>query len=121
MIEVEVTPGFEGFRSVARTLLGRELAPGHVAWRERFAAQGSLPLAAQPVAGAPATVRVPARFVALAEEASCLRTPAPWTVLYRVLWRLTHGEAHLLDVASDPDVRALDGFVRAVRRDEHRL
>jgi uracil-DNA glycosylase len=45
-----------------------------------------------------------------------------WSVLYRVLWRLTHGgERHLLAVATDRDVRQLQQWGKAVGRDIHKM
>jgi hypothetical protein len=40
---------------------------------------------------------------------------------YRVLWRLTAGEPHLLEVVTDPDVHALGAMERAVRRASHKM
>ena len=42
-------------------------------------------------------------------------------LLYRVLWRITHGEHDLLDDAVDPDVRQLVLRSAHVRRDEHKM
>ncbi len=45
-----------------------------------------------------------------------------WGVLYRVLWRLTHGgERHLLAVATDRDVRQLQQWWKAIDRDIHKM
>ena len=40
--------------------------------------------------------------------------------LYRLLWRLRHGEPGLLDLAADPDVAMLRRWERAVRREAHK-
>ena len=42
-------------------------------------------------------------------------------MLYRVLWRLTASEPHLLEVVTDPDVHALGTMERAVRRASHKM
>jgi DNA polymerase len=42
-------------------------------------------------------------------------------VLYRVAWRLTHGESQLLNVIGDPDIYALSRWERQVRRDIHKM
>jgi uracil-DNA glycosylase len=65
--------------------------------------------------------RVPRRFMELGEAASCHSDPARWTLLYRLLWRLTHGEPHLLDVVIDPDVRRLMKMEKGVRRASHKM
>ena len=44
-----------------------------------------------------------------------------WDLLYRVLWRLTHGERHLLEIFVDADVHPLHVMAKAVRREGHKL
>ena len=68
-----------------------------------------------------ARYRVPREFPALAERVACHRDPRRWGLLYRVLWRLTHGEPRLLEVATDADVHALAQRDKAVRRDVHKM
>jgi DNA polymerase len=41
--------------------------------------------------------------------------------MYRLLWRVTHGEKNLLDIVVDDDVHNLLMMVRAVRRDRHKM
>jgi DNA polymerase len=41
--------------------------------------------------------------------------------MYRLLWRATHGERALLDLAADDDVRALALRVKAVHRECHKM
>jgi DNA polymerase len=57
----------------------------------------------------------------LARTVACHRDPARWALLYRALWRLTHGEPHLFAVTVDPDVIALGEKAKAVRRDIHKM
>ena len=66
-------------------------------------------------------MRVPRDFLLLASAVSCHRDPGRWNDLYRVLWRLTHGEPNLLEVATDPDVHRLCTMQRAVRRAAHKM
>jgi len=67
-------------------------------------------------------LRVPREFLALAERAACHRDPERWALLYRVLWRLTHGgEPRLMAVIVDDDVHRMLGMEKAVRRDVHKL
>lgn len=70
---------------------------------------------------APITTRVPRAFMTLAAAVACHRDASRWEDLYRVLWRLTHGEPALLDVATDPDVHRLHLMERAVRRAAHKM
>jgi DNA polymerase len=64
---------------------------------------------------------VPRAFVGLSETVACHRSTRKWDGLYRVLWRLTHEEPHLLELESDEEVRALRDMAAQVRRDEHKM
>ena len=66
-------------------------------------------------------MRVSREFLRLAAAVSCHRDPRRWDDLYRVLWRLTHGEPSLLEVATDPDVHRVSTMHRAVRRAAHKM
>ena len=122
--------GFPGWRAAARAALAEQIPPSRAVWRAGPAAQGSLlgvmgatsDAATVAGRGAPAaTPPVPRGFLALAADVACCRAPAPWDALYRVLWRLTHGERALLEVYVDPDVHALHQMAKAVRREGHKL
>lgn len=65
--------------------------------------------------------RVPRGFLALAEAAAHHRAPERWGLLYRVLYRITHGEPDLLENAIDDDVHALGVLAKEVRRDAHKM
>ena len=48
------------------------------------------------------------KFVDISDVASaCHRDAKRWSLLYRVLWRLTHGEPTFFEIAVDPDVNEL--------------
>ncbi|CAA9271220.1 MAG: Domain often clustered or fused with uracil-DNA glycosylase / Uracil-DNA glycosylase, putative family 6 [uncultured Acetobacteraceae bacterium] len=64
---------------------------------------------------------VPRAFVRLSETAIRHRDPERFALLYRALWRLTHGEPALMRVATDPDVVRLEAMAKAVRRDAHKM
>ncbi|MGZ8458576.1 MAG: TIGR03915 family putative DNA repair protein, partial [Gemmatirosa sp.] len=130
MREVVIDGSAAGWRAAARALLADAVPPGRVAWRIAGDAQGALALAAPapvaPVAPGPSTdvsttSRVPRRFLALADRVACHRDATRWHRLYRVLWRLTHGEPHLLEVRTDPDVRPLAEMAKAIDREVHKL
>jgi DNA polymerase len=65
--------------------------------------------------------RVPPMFLASARTVSLHREPARWSLLYRLLWRLSHGEPHLLKITVDDDVNQLINMEKQVRRDIHKM
>ena len=42
-------------------------------------------------------------------------------MLYRLLWRLTHGEPQLLEISVDPDVAQAHDIEKSVRHDIHKM
>ncbi len=44
-----------------------------------------------------------------------------WATLYRLLWRLTHGEPKLLEIAVDEDVSLTFQLQKSVRQDIHKM
>lgn len=114
-----IAPTFASWRDEARRQLARGAAPESIVWVDGAQeALFDLPEAACPHAH---VSKVPAEFIALAELAAHHRAPDRWSRLYRVLWRLTHGEPDLLLRPADPDLVTLRGMVQAVRRDEHKM
>lgn len=115
----------EGFRAAARELLAAGLPPAEVLWSVQGAGDPlALPGLLDPAAAErrPATgAAVPRAFLRLAEAAVCHRAPDALGLLYRVVYRLTHGEPRLLEVAVDEDVHRLGRLAQAVRRDEHKM
>ena len=107
---------FEDWRREARRLVAAEVPPEAVVW-----SGGPSLLAASPVESSSATFTVPGRFVEAADAAACFRDDGRWGLLYRLLWRLTHGEPRLLDVVVDDDVHRLLSMEKAVRRDSHKM
>lgn len=142
-IEVDT---FEQWRETARDLLRSEMTPQDIVWTESqpgpslFAAARSEERRSNPTERSEAraargeesrrsstetfrrsfVTRVPTQFLKLARTVACHRDAARWELLYRVLWRLTHGERHLLEIASDDDVRRLEMMQKAVSRDAHK-
>jgi len=142
---------FAGWRDAARALALDGVDPGDVVWQveggevvdDLFAARGAdgpppltPPHKGEGVADVPESLsplwggggagsetpnlRVPRRFLDLAEAVICHSNPARFGFLYRMLWRLQR-DPHLLDVATDADVRKLEEMEKAVRRDIHKM
>ena len=117
---IDAPADFEGWRRLARAALRAELPPDGVAWRDASSAphlqvSGVLPGENR------ATIRVPPRFVDLARRVICHRSSERFCLLYRLLWRITHGERALLDLCVDPDVRRAIQMAKVVRRDVHKM
>ncbi len=67
-----------------------------------------------------AVQRVPPQFLELARRVACHLDADRFDLLYRALWRLTHGESHLLEIATDDDVYRLTAMEKQVRRAAHK-
>jgi probable DNA metabolism protein len=66
-------------------------------------------------------LRVPRSFLKIARSVVHFRAASAGDVLYRVLYRITHGEPDLLELTVDENVHALFRMEKAVRRDEHKM
>lgn len=67
------------------------------------------------------TLLIPRTFIALAEKVACHRSGEQWSLLYSALWRLTHGEPYLLQLATDPVIHKLQIMQKNVGRDAHKM
>lgn len=124
---VEVDLGYAAFRDAARRLLIRDTPPAAVRLLEQDPSQLSLqqhrPRDGEPTPPpAPSVpIIVPREFVRRARRVVCHRDPDRLDLLYRVLWRVTHGERNFLREADHPDVRRFGLMDTAVLRDLHEL
>lgn len=120
MRTVSIPPRFEAWRDTARQLLVARLPPEQLLWSERTddSLFGELEI---PATREPAP-RVSKAFLDRARSVACHRDQRRWALLYRLLWRLTHGgEPHLLGLATDPELRQVQRWAKAVGRDIHKL
>ena len=116
------------WRDAARALLADDVAPERVIWQvgengadasaDLFAGLADAPRAGSAHRSAP---RVPRAFPDLVADVVCHTDERRFALLYRALWRLTHGEPRLLGHRSDADVHALEGWAKTVRRDRHKM
>ena len=125
MVRAVIERSYEDWHRQARALLAGDVPPAEVLWSERGAEQPPLDDLASPQtpAGPGRTPRfsVPRQFVDLARGAAHHQSPGRWSILYRVLYRIVHGERTLLADELDPDARALQSLVKAVRHDAERM
>ncbi len=116
--------GYDDWRRQARSLLARDVPPAAVNWVDPRMPQPALAElsidAAATTAGA-ASRTVPGKFLERARSASYHRDPRRWAILYRLAYRLTHGERALLANDLDPDVIALQTMSKQVARDIHKM
>ncbi|MEC5399095.1 UdgX family uracil-DNA binding protein [Uliginosibacterium sp. H1] len=118
---------FAAWRDAARQFLAASVAPHDIDWLDaRDAGQGLFGGSAQtpetlssPAARAGHMVVSPA-LLELLRLASCHDAHDRWALLYRVLWRWTHGEREAA-LAADADGARLHQMVKAVRREIHHL
>lgn len=112
---------FDEWRIEARRLLAEEVEPADVS----FASTPDQPLlfAGEQQEASPktTTLNVPKPFLDLARNVACHRRANRWGLLYRTLWRLTHGERSVLQITTDDDVHELYQMQKAVTRDVHKM
>ena len=117
---------YEGWRTAARRLAEAHVRPAEVVWRADRDAPDLFvqePEASELPEGSvepPRVLRVPRRFVDLAELVVCHKEPERFAFLYRVLDRL-QDEPKLLDITTDDDVFRIEHMAKSVRRDRHKM
>ncbi len=121
MIHAPLDETFESWRLFARECLVREIPPEDIFWCSKHELP---PLFAESLSGAPLrnVPRISPNFLALAKTICAHTSPERWSILYRLLWRLTlGGEKNLLEVATDPDVRCAKMLAKAVGHEIHKM
>jgi DNA polymerase len=104
---VRIAPTFEDWRRTARRLLRAGVPPADVEWVDTSGASEE-PVPAPPAAGGEeAVVRIPRRFLELAQRVAGHPSAARWTLLYGLLWRLVHEDHELLAREADGQVARL--------------
>src|SRR5688500_11255080 len=107
MMQVQIQPNFDDWRGVARRLLTANIPPDEAMFVESGLGNQLLPNLVPPLEASTSSSpvpRVPREFLEVAQTVACHTDSRNWDILYRVLWRLTHGEPHLLKIAIDDDV-----------------
>ena len=107
----------DGFRAAVRSLIASGTPPSGVTWEvDRqtglFGEDG--------IAGAP-PVSLPKPLGELIRLVVPHRDPERYGLLYGAIWRISHGERALLDVASDPTIHRLNLLAKTIRRDIHKM
>ncbi|MCP5544156.1 MAG: UdgX family uracil-DNA binding protein [Akkermansiaceae bacterium] len=122
MRSIDPGPDFASWRGTARRLLAEGLKPEEILW-ERESGLFSETGTPSPDHQVPRSseLTVPKSFLDLARNVACHRDDSRWALLYQILWRLTHGEPDLLEIASDPDVCRARGMAKNVSREIHKM
>jgi len=125
-VRVDPPWSLEGWRTAARLALRHAVAPDQLDWLQggdgSLLDAPSLPgLDDASVAPAEAPIQVSKAFIELAASCLCHRDPQRMPLLYRMLWRITHGERSLLSNPADADVLRAMALSQAVRRDTHKM
>lgn len=113
---------FETWRVQARQFIFNHISPDQIAWTSPNAVQLTLfdkQALQEPDANFKFTV--PKNFLTLAKKVACHRDIARWYLLYVLLWRITHGEKHVLAVSTDSIMHKLLLMQKAVGRDAHKM
>src|SRR5215210_1718691 len=98
MRRISFPPDFRGWQAAARQLLGEAVEPHLIDWEELNTDQPGLEFSSAEHPQwheAQREFRVPRKYLQLARSVACHRDSQRWALLYRVLWRLTHGEPML--------------------------
>ncbi|HEL4111074.1 TPA: UdgX family uracil-DNA binding protein [Stenotrophomonas maltophilia] len=122
-LRVDPPWSLQAWRDAAREALLRGVAPPQLDWLEGSdtslldaPAVQQAPMLAD--AGAP---NVPRDFLQLAATCLCHHDPQRLALLYRLLWRIVHGERSVLANPTDADVVRATVLAQAVRRDMHKM
>ncbi len=124
MINRSIQSSFESWRDAARVLLQQHVAPEEVIWTDEHSNAGALWFAEDLASAGTIPERafaIPREFIGQAQLAACFRDPERWSLLYRVAFRLTHGEPDLMSIVVDDDITRLRNMAKAVSRDRHKM
>lgn len=118
MIVSEKVHDFDSWRNEARKFLEGEISYELIQWKT----QDELTLFNE-VHDFPkkTDVVIPKSFLQDAYLVSFYRDDSNWSLLYRIAWRLTHGERHLFQIQIDPDVMEFQKRLNSVGRDHHKM
>jgi DNA polymerase len=123
VVNIPEPDDFEFWRDAARSLIRAGISPDRVAWTapgssgDLFGGGAIWNVEAQD-AGIP--VKASKRFVELARNAILHSDPERFALLYALLWRLQRN-GRIMEDKADPDVRRVEDFAKAVRRDSHKM
>lgn len=104
-----------GFRAATRALIAAAVPPDDVLWCTEPSLFETSP------AGTAPPFPLSRAVAELVEKVVCHRDPERYVLLYRLIWRVLHGERALLDLPSDPLVHRLEMMRKAINRELHKM
>lgn len=108
---------FPVWRAAARLAISHGISPDQIDWQGTAGLFGGAPLPDQP---GPQALRVPARFLALAQSVGWHSASDRFALLYQALWRLHRAEGDPVS-HTDPLGRRLHLMAKSVGRDIHKM
>jgi probable DNA metabolism protein len=120
MIALDCDDLFDTWRQQARWLLSHQIDPDQVSWSVKqdadlFASDGHYPQH-----NGPFQARVPLELLELLQNAAQYCGDQRWSLLYEVLWRVTHGDRTAM-LAGDKLGSELHRRLKQVSREAHHL
>jgi uracil-DNA glycosylase len=117
-ISLRAGADLDGFRKAARSLIAQGIPPESVTWSATDA-PGLFGADAEQASAPP--LALPKPVAALIPQVIPHRDPERYGLLYALIWRVCHGERHLMEVGSDPLVHRLHRMAKAIGRDLHKM
>lgn len=120
MICLDCDDLFDNWRQQARWLLSHEIDPSEVSWKSSDGADLFGSDHAYPDQQGPFQARIPLALLELLENAAQFRGEQRWSLLYEVLWRVSHGDRTAM-LAGDKLGSELHRRIKQVSREAHHL
>ncbi len=119
MYHVRFEPDFDNWRMKARQLLSFHIPPSQVQW---ITSEGGFVLTEEwQDKEVTATLNLPRDYFQRAQVVSAYRDDSTWDLLYRIAYRILHGEKDLLNITLDDDIKEFESRHRLVMRDIHKM
>ena len=120
MISLDCDDLFASWREQARWLLSHQIDPSQVSWANADAADLFASDHSYPEHKGPFQARIPQALLQLLENAAQYRGEQRWSLLYEVLWRVSHGDRTAM-LAGDKLGSELHRRIKQVSREAHHL
>lgn len=120
MINLDCDDLFDTWRQQARWLLSHEVDPSLVSWASEGVADLFASDDSPPDGNGPFQARIPLALLGILENAARYRGDQRWSLLYEVLWRVSHGDRTAM-LAGDQLGSELQRRIKQVQREAHHL